>query len=103
MYFSEEEVTREHKVMGHFIATGDEMVSAEKMQKDMQKKAMAKGANAIIILGMEKYQSGETTSYTETTEADTTKKGNPKTTTKATSTTKTEEKKQIKAILIKYL
>jgi len=103
MYFAEEDVAREHKVMGHLIATADDLVSAEKMQKDMKKKAMEKGADAIIILGMEKYQAGETTNYTETTEEGTTKKGNPKTTTKATSTTTTEEKKQIKAILIKYL
>lgn len=103
MFFSEDDVTREHKVMGHLIATANDMVSAEKMQKEMKKKAMAKGADAIIILGMEKYQSGETTNYSETTVEGTTKKGNPKSTTTATSTTSTEEKKQIKAILIKYL
>jgi len=103
MYFSEEDVTREHRVMGHLIATADDLVSAEKMQKAMKKKAMEKGADAIIILGLEKYQSGQTTNYTETTEEGTTKKGNPKTTTTATSTTSTDEKKQIKAILIKYL
>ena len=103
MYFSEADVTREHKVMGHLIATAPDLVSAEKMQKEMKKKAMEKGADAIIILGMEKYQSGETTNYSETTVEGTTKKGNPKSTTTATSTTTTEEKKQIKAILIKYL
>ncbi len=103
MYFSEEDVTREHKVMGHIIATAPDLVSAEKMQKELKKKAMEKGADAIIILGMEKYQSGETTNYSETTVEGTTKKGNPKSTTTATSTTTTEEKKQIKAILIKFL
>ncbi len=103
MFFSEDDVTREHKVMGHLIATANDMVSAEKMPKEMKKKAMAKGADAIIIMGMEKYQSGETTNYSETTVEGTTKKGNPKSTTTATSTTSTEEKKQIKAILIKYL
>ncbi len=103
MYFSEDDLTREYKVMGHLIATAGDVVSAEKMQKEMKKKAMEKGADAIIILGMEKYQSGETTNYSETTVEGTTKKGNPKSTTTATSTTSTEEKKQIKAILIKYL
>ncbi len=103
LYFAEADVTREHKVMGHLIATAHDIVSAEKMQKDMKKKAMEKGADAIIILGMEKYQSGESTNYSETTVAGTTKKGNPKSTTTATSTTTTEEKKQIKAIFIKYL
>jgi hypothetical protein len=103
MYFSEADVVREHKVMGHLIATAADAVSAEKMQKDMKKKAMEKGADAIVILGLEKYQVGETTKYTETTEEGTTKKGTPKTTTTATSSTTAEEKKQIKAILIKYL
>ena len=103
MYFSEADVTREHKVIGHLIATAPDMVSAEKMQNKMKIKAMEKGADAIIILGMEKYQSGETTNYNETTVEGTTKKGNPKSTTTATSTTTTEEKKQIKAILIKFL
>ena len=103
MYFSEADVTREHKVMGHLIATASDIVSAEKMQKKMKEKAMEKGADAIIILGMEKYQSGETTNYSETTVEGTTKKGNPKSTTTATSITSTEEKKQITAILIKYL
>ena len=103
LYFSEDDITREYKVMGHIIATAAEGVSAEKMQKDLQKKAMEKGTDGIVILGLEKYQSGETTKYTETTEEGTTKKGNPKSTTTATSSTSTAEKKQIKAILIKYL
>jgi len=103
LFFSEEDVSREYKVMGHIVATADDAVSAEKMQKDMMKKAMEKGADGIVILGLEKYQAGEKTQYTETTEEGTTKKGNPKTTTTATSTTSTEEKKQIKAILVKYI
>lgn len=103
LYFSQDDVAREHKVMGHLIATADDAVSAEKMQKDMKKKAMEKGADAIVILGLEKYQAGQTTKYSETTEESTTKKGTPKTTTTATSSTTAEEKKQIKAILIKYL
>ncbi|MGH8015152.1 MAG: hypothetical protein ACREBV_03080, partial [Candidatus Zixiibacteriota bacterium] len=103
LYFAEEDITREHKVMGHIVATADDLVSAEGMQKEMKKKAMEKGADAIIILGLERYQSGETTNYSETTEEGKTKKGKVKTTTTATSTTTAEEKKQIKAILIKYL
>lgn len=103
MYFAEEDITQEYKVMGHLLATAEEGISAEKMQKDMKKKAMEKGADAIVILGMEKYQSGATTQYTETTEEGKTKKGNPKTTTTATTTSTTKEKKQIKAILVKYL
>ncbi len=103
LFFDMDDVTREHKVMGHLIATADDMVSAGKMQKKMMKKAREKGAYAIVITGFEKYQSGETTTYKETTEEGQTKKGNLKTTTTATSSTKVDEKKQIKAVLLKYL
>ena len=69
----------------------------------MMKKAREKGADAIVITGFEKYRAGETTTYKETTEEGQTKKGNLKTTTTATSSTKVDEKKQIKAVLLKYL
>jgi len=103
LFFDMDDVTREHKVMGHLIATADDMVSAEKMQKKMMKKAREKGADAIVITGFEKYRLGETTTYKETTEEGQTKKGNLKSTTTATSSTKVDEKKQIKAVLLKYL
>lgn len=97
MYFSEDEVTREHRVMGRMVAHANDAVSAEKMQKKMMKKAREKGADGIIILGLERYQSGETTTHEENTKD--TKKG-----TKTRGVVKTEVKfeKEIKAILIKY-
>lgn len=103
LFFSEDDITREYKVMGHLLATAEEGISAEKMQKDIKKKAMEKGADGVVVLGFEKYVSGEETKYTETTEEGTTKKGDAKTTTTATTTTKSKEKKQIKAILVKYI
>lgn len=103
LFFDMDDVTREHKVMGHLIATADDMVSAGKMQKKMIEKAKEKGADAVVIMEFDKYQSGETTSYKETTEEGKTKKGKLKTTTTATSSTSVDEKKQIKAVLLKYL
>ena len=103
LFFDMDDVTREHKVMGHLIATADDGVSTEKMQKKMMKKAREKGADAVVITYFDKYQSGETTKYSETTEEGKTKKGNTKTTTTATSSTTVTEKKQIKAVLLKYL
>lgn len=103
LFFSEDAVERDHKVMGHLIATADDFVSAEKMQKKMIKKAMEKGADGLVILGLEIYQAGESTTYKEASETGVTKKGKPKTTTTATTKTTTDEKKQIKAILIKYM
>ena len=103
LFFDMNDVTREHKVMGNLIATADDGVSSEKMQKKIMEKARQKGADAVVIMGFDKYQSGETTSYRETTEEGETKKGKSKTTTTATSSTSVKEKKQIKAVFIKYL
>lgn len=97
LYFDEDEVGRDYKVMGQLIATAGEWVSAEKMQKKIKKKAMEKGADGVVILGLERYISGETTKYSETT---TDKKD--KTKISGSSTTQAEEKKEIKAIFIKY-
>ena len=103
LFFDMDDVTREHKVMGNLIATADEGVSTEKMQKKIIEKAMKKGADAVVIIGFEKYQSGESTTYKETSEEGKTKRGKHKTTTTATSSTSVDEKKQIKAVFIKYL
>jgi len=102
LFFDMDDVTREHKVMGNLIATADDGVSTEKMQKKIIEKAKEKGADAVVIMGFDKYQSGETTSYHETSEEGKTKKGKSKTTTTATSSTSVKEKKQIKAVFIKY-
>lgn len=103
LFFDIDDVTREHKIMGNLIATADDGVSAEKMQKKIIEKAKQKGADAVVITGFEKYRSGESTTYKETSEEGKTKKGNTKITTTATSSTSVSEKKQIKAVFIKYL
>ena len=97
MYFSEDEVTIEYRVMGRMVAHANDAVSAEKMQKKMMKKAREKGADGIIILGLERYQSGETTTHTDDTKD--TKKGSRTT---GVTKTATQFEKEIKAILIKY-
>ena len=98
IYFSEEDVQDEFKIMGHMIATAGDFVSAQKMQKKMIKTARENGADGIIILGLERYQSGESTNYHETSVK---KKG--KTKVSGSSSTSTSEKKEIKATLIKYI
>lgn len=103
LFFDMDDVTREHKVMGNLIATADDGVSTEKMQKKIMEKARQKGADAVVIMGFDKYQSGESTTYRETSKEGKTKKGNTKITTTATSSTSVKEKKQIKAVFIKYL
>ncbi len=101
LYFAEGDVQYDYAVMGHVIATADDFVSASKMQKKIVEEARKKGADGVVILGMERYQAGETHTYKETTETTQSKKGTTSTTT-ATSKTDVEEKKEIKALFIKY-
>jgi hypothetical protein len=98
LYFSHDDVQQEYKVMGHVVATAGEFVSSEKMQDDIKKKAMEKGADAIIIEGLTRYQTGESTDYHEET-----KEKDGKVVTTASSSTSSEEKKEVKAVFIKYL
>lgn len=101
-FFSASDVTREYKVMGYIVASAPDMVSAEKMHKKLVEKAQKVGADAIIVEGLERYTSGSNTNYTETSQDKTDKKGKTKTVTSGSSSTNNEEKKQIKATLIKF-
>jgi hypothetical protein len=101
LFFDEDDVERDYKVMGHLVATADDYVSTEKMQEKILEEAQKKGADGVIILNLERYQAGESTTYKETTDTKETKKGTQSTTT-ATTSTKVDEKKEIKATFIKY-
>jgi hypothetical protein len=102
LYFSQSDITQPYKIMGYVVASAPDMVSAEKMQKKMMEKAKAKGADAIIIEGIERYSAGSNTSYSETTTQSKDKKGKDKSTTSGSSSTTAEEKKEIKGTFIKY-
>jgi hypothetical protein len=101
-FFSAGDVTRDYKVMGYIVASAPDIVSAEKMHKKLIEKARKVGADAVIIEGLERYTSGSNSSFTETSEEKTDKKGKTKTVTTGSSSTNSEEKKQIKATLIKF-
>jgi len=97
VFFAESEVPQEYKVMGKVVATANDLVSAEKLQAKIVRKAREKGADAVVLTGLDRYKSGENTDYHETTEA----KGR-RTTTHGHSSTSSEEKKEIQALFIKY-
>jgi hypothetical protein len=101
MFFSEADIQVDYKVMGHMIATADDYVSSGKMQKKIMEEARKKGADAVVILGLDRYQSGESQQYNETSVTKE-KKSGTKTVTTATTTTSVDEKKKIQAIFIKY-
>ena len=98
IFFSEEDVVEPYEIMGRVVATGDEVVSAEKMQDQIMEKAQKKGADAVVITGLERYKSGETTNYTETTK----EKKPGVTTTSGGSSTQSDTKKEITALFLKY-
>jgi len=97
LFFAEKDVPGEYRVMGQILATAGDLVSAEKLQAKIVEKAQQKGADGVVLLGLERYKSGESTSYHETTE-----QKNRKTRTRGGSSTSSEEKKEIRAIFIKY-
>ncbi len=98
LFFTEDEVGRPYELMGKVIATGGDGVSAEKMQDQIMDKAQKKGADAVVITGLERYKSGESTNYNETT-----KQKDPKTsTTSGGSSTDSKSEKQITALFLKY-
>jgi len=101
MFFSADDVERDYKVMGHLVATADDFVSAGKMQKKIMETAREKGADGVIILGLDHYVTGESTTHKETSETSDSKKGT-KTTTTAVTSTDVDEKKEIRATFIKY-
>jgi uncharacterized protein YbjQ (UPF0145 family) len=101
LFFSEANVGRDYMVIGELTGTGDQLVSTQKLQDKMVEKAREKGADGVVILGLEHIQSGENTSYSENTTQGQ-KKGKTVTTTSGSSTTSAEEKKRIRALLIKY-
>lgn len=98
IFFAEEDVIEPYEIMGRVVATADEIVSAEKMQDQIMEKAQKKGADAVVITGLERYKSGETTSYTETTKER--KRG--VTTTSGGSSTQSDSKKEVTALFLKY-
>ena len=87
IYFDEADVQHDFKIMGKLIATADDIVSAEKMLKKIREKAMAKGADGVIVTGFDRFRTSETTKFEETT-----KEEKDKTVTTAVSSTEVNEK-----------
>jgi hypothetical protein len=101
IFFSLDDVKEDYEVMGHLTATADDFVSVEKMQEDIINKAREKGADAVVIFELDRFASGGSTSWSETTENKETLDGS-RTTVSGSSSSSTEEKKEIRAKLLKY-
>ena len=54
VYFSESATGREYEVMGHAISAGQIFVSEDDLQEKLIEEAKLKGADAIIITGIDR-------------------------------------------------
>jgi hypothetical protein len=97
LFFAEADITESYEVMGRVNAHANDIVSAEKLQKKIIEKAKANGADAVVILGFERYKTGEHTSYSERT-----KEKRRGTETSGSVSTSDESEKAIEAIFVKY-
>ena len=96
LYFDPADIKKEYEVMGELTAEA-ELGSAEEMQEKIMEEAMKKGADGVLLGGLDKVITGESTSSDTTT-----KDQGRKTTSTTTVSTSYSEKKVIKARLIKY-
>ena len=62
VYFSLTEVKRQYEVMGIAQTRGDDSMDAQEIQKQLEQDAMAAGADAIVIEGMDVVETGSTSS-----------------------------------------
>jgi hypothetical protein len=102
VFYTEANVPRAYRVMGEVVATSGLFVSTRKIQDQMIDKARQKGADAVVILGIEHYKAGESSSYSESTTESQDKKGRTHLSTSGSSSTSSEENKKIRALFIKF-
>jgi hypothetical protein len=101
VFFSLDDVEQPYEIMGHVIATADDIVSGASMNASLLEEARKKGADAVVVFGFDRYISGETTTHTESAETREGLSGVEATRTSETET-RVDEKKEIKGVLIKY-
>ena len=99
IYFSESDIPGEYEIMGELIAETDDMVftNGEKMQSKLVEEAKKKGADGIILSGLERRVTGEAASSSSET-----KVSRDKVRTTERSETSVKEKKELRARLIKF-
>ena len=61
VYFHMEEVDKPHEVMGRIRSEATEYMSFERIEQDLIKQAMKRGADAAVIEGMDTIEVGSTT------------------------------------------
>jgi len=104
LYFSENDIQKEYKVIGRMEATADadELIySSEKFTEAILKKARQKGGDGVVILDFGKVMTGTSESRDRTRTTEQRERG---TVTRDSETTRqsVEEKRRVEALVIKY-
>jgi putative NIF3 family GTP cyclohydrolase 1 type 2 len=101
LFFSEDQVPREYKVIGQVRASGDEYVTASGLHQKLMAKARETGADAVIILEISRRQLLDQKDFEETVTESKDEKG---VTIKKTGSVSnpSAEGNVIKALFIKY-
>jgi hypothetical protein len=102
VFYSENNIPRDYKIIGEVVATGDALVSTSKMQEKIRQEAQKPGADAVVLTSLEKYTAGEHSTWNQQETESKDKKGRIHNNTTGSSSTTTEEKKKIRAIFIRY-
>lgn len=97
IFFAEEDIERNYKVMGHADATAPEYVDVEKMMEKIKEKAMEKGADAVVVLGLDRNVVSESTEWSSETKVE-----ENKTTESGRQTSSTTKENEIRVLFIKY-
>lgn len=96
-YFDKQDIKRDYKVMGQITLDADDFLGNDKIMQKMREEAMNHGADAVIVTGMQKIRTGETTEWQDTSKH----KGKHDYQT-GTATTQYETKKEVTGELVKY-
>ena len=99
LFFSENDVGRAYRVVGQVLATGDQYISAARVQRRLMDEARKKGADGVVVLEFARVRGPEHTRYDATTT-----RGQDGKTVETTETVsdQTAEAKKIRALFIKY-
>lgn len=98
LFLEEQSITRQYELMGHIIVDGSDIISAEKLQEKMVEEAKNKGADAVLILGLEEILTESATTTSGTSSKD--EKGDKRY--QERTYTSTSKQKILKADFLKY-
>ena len=68
VYYSENDVEKDYKVMGHAVAHAGDFVSTEKLRDALIKEARKRGADGLIMYGLDRIRGGDSTGKEDETQ-----------------------------------